>query len=245
MPQPIIRFTPYLLPFILALTVHGIILWLLLPKPAAIIENKRLPLPAGNIDSYLYRPTPSLKVDSKTDAANSILEQAPETEIKPLKPMAPKSSVVGKKEFLPAEQKSPGQRSLSPENSQNASKQASAKARFNPYQGLAEINQQKDLQASGNPYRNSRGYSVFQQLPEPVPKSLISKSDEQVRRENTSIVGHETIEKRDGYCYQETDLSFINDEFGKVASISACGESSDERYFREFMKTKLKKAGNR
>ena len=47
--------------------------------------------------------------------------------------------------------------------------------------------------------------------------------------------------KQDGVCAQTTDLGFIEEGLTSVTSYSDCGETDDERYFREFMKKSIKK----
>ncbi|WP_394172614.1 hypothetical protein [Thalassotalea litorea] len=234
-----------------AVCLHGLILFFLLPKPASIIDNSPITTPAVNIESYLYTPTtPPANNNSESEPVpleapmpSQAQAQAPLDAKRPRAPdnQQPAQEVEiatpkGIIETVPLNEKH--QASTNKPANKPTNKPAKKAITFNSYKGLDSINQQQDRDIShhSTSQRSSaKGYSVFQPLPAPVPKSIVRKSAEQVRAQNTSIVGHETIEKRDGYCYQETDLSFINDEFGKVASISACGESSDDRYFREFM----------
>ncbi|WP_068544822.1 hypothetical protein [Thalassotalea crassostreae] len=89
--------------------------------------------------------------------------------------------------------------------------------------------------------RLNQGFSAMQTLPAAVSHSVFKKSELQIKAEATTQVGNETFVKLDGTCMQTTDLSFIDDNLGTATSFSDCGETDDEKYFREFMAQKLEK----
>lgn len=117
-----------------------------------------------------------------------------------------------------------------------------AAAVFNPYKSRTQFAEQlqQQLQADLLAEKSlSRGFSAMQQLPEVVSPSIIKKSELQKRQEATTQVGNETFVKQNGTCTQTTDLSFVDENLGSVTSYSDCGETDDEKYFREFMKKRL------
>ena len=122
---------------------------------------------------------------------------------------------------------------------------ASKPAIFNPLQSRAafagKLNDK--MMADFNKEHSSKGFSAMQTLPNAVPNSVFKKSASQVRAEATTQIGNETFVKLDGVCTQTTDLSSIDDNLGSVTSFSDCGETDEEKYFREFMTKKIKDKG--
>lgn len=131
-----------------------------------------------------------------------------------------------------------------PVSMNNEIKQNKSPAVFNPYKSRTRFAEQlqQNLQADLLEEQSQvRGFSSMQPLPAAVSASTIKKTSLQKRQEATTQVGNETFVKQNGTCMQTTDLSFIDDNLGSVTSFSDCGESDDEKYFRQFMNNKLKK----
>ncbi|KGK01134.1 hypothetical protein ND16A_2996 [Thalassotalea sp. ND16A] len=121
-----------------------------------------------------------------------------------------------------------------------------AKAAFNPYKSRSNFGEklkQQVLADFNQQQLNGRGFSAMQKLPEPVSPSVYHKTELQLNNEATTQIGNETFVKRNGTCMQTTDLSNIDENLGSVTSFSDCGETDDEKYFREFMNKKMKKKG--
>ncbi|TLU66755.1 hypothetical protein FE810_04400 [Thalassotalea litorea] len=245
----------YAVPLAMALSLHCLILFLLLPKPVTIIENAQIKPKPVKIDSYLYPPSKTLpqpEVSPHEEAASHANAVPIKRTTKQFKEDRVVENTEGVERVEGFESTDTTETNINTQTDETVNRQTQSrvdtatetetkarkplgKAVFNPYKGLDTLSSQKDQDNTNNPYQSSRGYSVFQQLPASVPISVVKPTADQIRAQNTTIVGNETIEKRDGYCYQETDLSFINDEFGKSSSFSACGESRKDKYFREFM----------
>ncbi|QDP00377.1 hypothetical protein [Thalassotalea sp. PS06] len=225
----------YALPLTTAVCLHVIVLLFLLPKPATIIDKDLLPDAPQKIESYLYQPEikqvdvaetkPIAKPETKAIVESPSPEEAKtiatNTEIKETLPL-PSDVNEQRQQSMPKALTSNQESRSSSAVIQTADK---PKTTFNPFKGLQEQNASKDRELSAPTNKGQYGYSVFQELPEPVPESIVRKSTEQIRRERTMIVGNETIEKRDGYCYQETDLIPI--------TLNYCSLSENLKAFRQ------------
>ncbi|QBY04855.1 hypothetical protein E2K93_10890 [Thalassotalea sp. HSM 43] len=211
-------------------------------------ENANLiDTPKQNIKSYIYRSPKKTAV--KTQLAPELRpeltsEQAPELEPQLAPQLKAESNdhaevednnddIANNKATEPtSKQQSP---SASPASS---SKDVMAKDTqgndFNPYKTrmqFAEKLQQQSLLDMQKPENDNGPLPNWQAAPiKPLVKTQL-----QIDAENTTVIGNETIIKKDGWCQQSTDLSFIDDNLGTVYSASFCGESKADKYYREFM----------
>lgn len=118
-----------------------------------------------------------------------------------------------------------------------------APPKFNAFNSINSFKQQLN-QKMMNDFKEEQlntGFSAMQTLPKAVPHSVFQKSELQKQAEATTQIGNETFVKQNGVCMQTSDLSFIDDNLGKVTSFSNCGETDEEKYFREFMAKKMSK----
>ncbi len=118
------------------------------------------------------------------------------------------------------------------------------KAIFNPYEIMISVNKELDQSMIDEVVMQKnkvKGISELQGRLPNVPIRKYVKSSLQKREEATTIIGNETFIKLNGTCAQSTDLSFIDEDIGSVTSYSDCGETDDEKYFREFMEKRLEK----
>ncbi|MEW6997716.1 hypothetical protein AADZ86_08430 [Colwelliaceae bacterium BS250] len=115
---------------------------------------------------------------------------------------------------------------------------------FSPANSMARFNSdldQKMMDEHFKQHQQTQGISPMQALMPVVPKREYVKTLDEKIQEATTIIGNETFVKQDGVCAQTTDLGFIEEGLTSVTSYSDCGETDDERYFREFMKKSVKK----
>ncbi|WNC73005.1 hypothetical protein RGQ13_03210 [Thalassotalea psychrophila] len=119
--------------------------------------------------------------------------------------------------------------------------------KFNPYNSINSFKQQlnQEMMSDFKEEQLNQGFSAMQILPKSVPHSVFHKSELQRKAEATTQIGNETFVKQNGVCMQTTDLSFIDDNLGSVTSFSDCGESDEEKYFREFMAKKMSRFKNK
>ncbi len=185
--------------------------------------------PVKVIKSYVYQlPIKSeqpLTTEAKTAKIEAPVTKAPEINASEAKVVNVKAPVPKVTDTSPAV-KTPRQ----------------ASATFNPYKGIKSINKQLDEKMLNEHFQQrqqSQGISPLQALLPSVPESVLVKSKQQIRVEATTQIGNETFVKLDGTCMQTTNWSNVDENIGSHTSFSDCGETDDEKYFREFMANKL------
>ncbi|NMP15811.1 hypothetical protein [Thalassotalea sp. Y01] len=193
--------------------------------------------PKQNIKSYIYRSPKKTAVKAQlTPELTS--EQTPE-----LEPQLAPQLKAGSNGNVEAEDNNEATEPTSKQQSPSASPASPSKdvmakdtqgSDFNPYKTrmqFAEKLQQQSLLDMQKPENNNGPLPNWQAAPiKPLVKTQL-----QIDAENTTVIGNETIIKKDGWCQQSTDLSFIDDNLGTVYSASFCGESKADKYYREFM----------
>ncbi len=238
---------------ILSLIIHGLLLCALFNTS---IGNKKIQSPQEKnkpINSYIY--TKKISVDKpKVEIANQTAEQKT------------KQTPIQQSEQLQNERQQevvaiPSINTVTPET-KDISNQAieiktesvtsinhkknsePANAIFNPYESMLSVNKNLDKAMIADlikDHSKAKGISPIQGSMPAVPVREYVKSSLQKREEATTIVGNETFIKLNGTCAQSTDLTFIDENLGSVTSYSDCGETDDEKYFREFMKKRMDK----
>ncbi|OUS25559.1 hypothetical protein A9Q98_12135 [Thalassotalea sp. 42_200_T64] len=230
-------------PLLISIVIHLVILAALsfspLQAPKLLITQK-LSTP---IKSYVYQP-PLVKkeVQIKTelqvqDEPDTVADLDKDNEVK-------QENKVNERTKENVEQASPpstAEFAQQPTSQVSTPKPTTATAVFNPYKSRSNYGeklQQQMLADFNQQQTKGRGFSAMQKLPAPVSPSVYHKTELQLNAEATTQIGNEIFVKRNGTCMQTTDLSNIDDNLGSVTSFSDCGETDDEKYFREFMKKK-------
>lgn len=244
----------------ISILIHGLLFYYLITKvqlgdsPLAPVVKTKKPV----IQSYVYKkPKPiyvepikiiEIPSESKPETITLPENKAEETIVKAIeKPVkkAKQTEVIAPP--LPEQIKTLPVETTTLTKTQPVAKpikkSVEKKAVFNPYKAGKSLNDRLD-QEMFDQYLEQRektqGISPMQDPQDSVPERVYKKTELEKREEATTQVGNETFVKQDGVCMQTTDLGFIDDNLGKVTSFSDCGETDEERYFREFMAEKLK-----
>ncbi|WOH35794.1 hypothetical protein RI844_10415 [Thalassotalea fonticola] len=223
---------------VISIVIHALLIWSFLTPGIQVSKNITKPLKKLKkpIKSYIYQAP---KIIVKQIIADKEEKQSPSTV---------------KKDFVKADKIVPD---LVNKNKQNAElnvskivttdaqliKKSATKAapKFNPYKSISSFKQQlnEKMMSDFKEQQLNKGFSAMQTLPQAVPHSTFHKTELQKKAEMTTQIGSETFVKQNGVCTQTTDLSSIDDNLGSVTSFSDCGESDEEKYFREFMAKKM------
>lgn len=233
---------------VLSLIIHGLLLYALLNTS---IGNKNIQSSVKKnqpINSYIYTKKVSIdkpKVEIEYETAKQETKQTPiqqselqqETQPAPsINTVAPQTKQVSNQAI---EIKTESVTTIN-----HKKNSAPANAIFNPYESMLRVNKNLDqamIEDVIKTRKSTKGISDLQGFMPSVPSRQYVKSSLQKREEATTIVGNETFIKLNGTCAQSTDLSFIDENLGSVTSYSDCGETDDEKYFREFMKKTIDK----
>ena len=225
---------------VISLVIHALLIWAFLftPISAPTDIKPQLAKQTTPIKSYIYQ-TPKIIVKQvlENKEENQQVEPAiipivkPERIVRELQDKAKDNEAINVSKIVTADEQ-PIKPSVT-----------NPPPKFNPYNSINSFKRQLN-QKMMNDFKQEQlntGFSAMQTLPKAVPHSVFQKSELQKKAEATTQIGNETFVKQNGVCMQTTDLSFIDDNLGTVTSFSDCGESDEEKYFREFMAKKMSK----
>lgn len=242
---------------ILSLAVHGILLLLLftmtppLPQPA--------PATRPAIKSYLY--TPQKKSAAKTPAApdsppKPIEKQAPIKELPPATSKAKENSpekIPANSKQTPPELAVEKQQTTAPVTLpataiKDPGKETKAPKKFSARSQLDKLKNainNRMIQEEVYQYQQHRSASIMHGAQEPVPHSKKAVDAIQKKADSTTQYsqGMSITKNDDGTCSVTEDLSNVGMAGLSATQSFSCGESKEEKYFREHMKNVLKKLG--